>query len=518
MNIFLLLLLLLLLLCLKKYALSNPCCIPAARPSSTRYITFVQQKYLGVSTPTSSAPLVTPFDMANGPPTKHQNTHKSGADSGSTKEPCWTAVSWLSSLPLQRVIAESLLREVLSTVAADTSEADQIKALDRVSIQAAIKAAVPAIVDFVLKGVEALNSLGEVDAGKLNDKFKADGTGFEYSYGDMKDYHGGLEGRIGLPSPQVLEQMEAEHTKSKCANIPFVFGDGTSDAAKEWDYVANQSAVVTGGREQGQEGWLLEHFINFNGEDCVQILALVDTETAGRGTLTSVLTTEANDGKLSDNVHYTVRLPDGQQGQFLGKALTVVEDQFLGKALNVVEDHGNSAKAWLTLHGMTGKLKLKPVISKLTMERGLLKDTSVAFNSSKFAGGLVLDLQNTYDIDVGGSIRKWKGGDIQYCGGEFEAACQYEVELHTLDAAGRGGLITVQGKHLVWHDSVFRADLTKVEVIGLRLYTGLCVGKKNARVPIHRHIHSRGNVHTNSSSCARNPQCASVIFLFLFPL
>ena len=200
------------------------------------------------------------------------------------------------------MIAESLLREVPSTAAAVTTEADQIKALNRVSIQAAIKAALPAIVDFVLKGVEALNSLGEVDAGKLNDKFKADGTGFEYSYGDMEDYHGGLEGRIGLPSPQVLEQMEAEHTQSKCANIPFkchVFGNGTGNAANEWDYVVNQSAVATGGREQGQEGRLLEHFINFNGEDCVQILALVDTEAAGRGMLTSVLTTEVNDGSSS---------------------------------------------------------------------------------------------------------------------------------------------------------------------------------------------------------------------------
>jgi hypothetical protein len=313
--------------------------------------------------------------------------------------------------------------------------------------------------------------------------------------------------------------MEAEHTQSKCANIPFVFGDGTGNAAKEWDYAVNQSAVATGGREQGREGRSLEHFINFNGEDCVQILALVDTETAGRGMLTSVLTTKANDGKLLDNVRYTVRLIDGQQEQFFGKALTVVEDQFLGEALNVVEEHGNSVKAWLTLHGMTGKLKLKPVtvISNRSMERGLLQDTSVAFNNGKFAGGLVLDRQITYDIDVGGRIQKCKGGGIRYCGEEFEPASQYEVELHTLDATGRGDLITIQGKHLVWHDSVFRADLTKVEVIGLRLYTGLYVGKKHARAPIHGCVHSRGHVHTNSPLRACNPQRASDI-LFLLPL
>ena len=204
-------------------------------------------------------------------------------------------------------------------------------------------------------------------------------------------------------------------------------------------------------------------------------------------------------------MRYTVRLADGQQ------------DQFLREALNVVEEHGNSVKGWLTIDGMTGKLRLKPVtvISKRSMERGLLQDTSVAFSNGKFACGVFLDLQKIYDIDVGGRIRKCKGKDIRYCGEEFEPACQYEVELHTLDATSGGDLVTIQGQHLVWHDSVFRAGLTKVEVIGLRLYTGLYAGKKHERAPIHGSMHSREHIHTSSPIYAHNPQCASVILILL---
>jgi hypothetical protein len=274
--------------------------------------------------------------------------------------------------------------------------------------------------------------------------------------------------------------MEAEHTQDMCANIPFKCGGGTRTAAQEWDYVVNQPAVATtDGRDQGQEGQLLKHFIDFNGEDCVQVLALVDTD-AGRGVLTSVLKTEAEHGALLDDESYTVRLPDGQQ------------KQCLGKALKVVESDGKSAQYWLGLHGKTGKLKLKPVTctrnGTSNVQRGLLQDMGVAFHNGKFADGLELDADSEYEIRVSdGTTEKCKGADLRYCGDEFEQACLYELQLHTLDGRGTGGAVTVQGAYLVWHDSVFRAGLTEEEVIGLRLYTG---------THTHTHTHTHTGTHT----------------------
>jgi hypothetical protein len=60
--------------------------------------------------------------------------------------------------------------------------------------------------------VQAIKDGRESAGHTLNDKFAAAGTNFEYTYGTMATFYGGLEGQIGLPNPDIYEAMRSEHT------------------------------------------------------------------------------------------------------------------------------------------------------------------------------------------------------------------------------------------------------------------------------------------------------------------
>ncbi len=48
-------------------------------------------------------------------------------------------------------------------------------------------------------------------AQELNDKFAADGGGFDMAFGDQADYFNGPEVRLGTPWPRILEGMVSDH-------------------------------------------------------------------------------------------------------------------------------------------------------------------------------------------------------------------------------------------------------------------------------------------------------------------
>jgi hypothetical protein len=116
---------------------------------------------------------------------------KEQAPSGAA--PTWAASMWMIS---STAVAIRLCERLLVKVPTGTSEANKIRQLTKDQIQAVLKdpETVQELVRALMAGIEELNMQDEVDASKLNDKFVADGSGFSFVYGDMVDYHGGLEG------------------------------------------------------------------------------------------------------------------------------------------------------------------------------------------------------------------------------------------------------------------------------------------------------------------------------------
>ena len=253
--------------------------------------------------------------------------------------------------------------------------------------------------------------------------------------------------------------------------MPHVYGDtSTSTAVKEYEYVVHGTAAATetvggGIREQGQSGWTLGHFVKFNGEDCVQLNATVESGGVCGKLASRLDAEEVAAGALQDDRQYTVQLDSCEH------------IQLPGSELHIVESAGISSKDWFKLHGQTGKLKFKPVTvtgADGSKVRGLLEEEGIAFRRNKYSEGLELEGDGRqYAVKVGGEDRKVAAASISYCGEDF-TGIEYAIELHELDPQAHGPkeVVSVPGRNLLWHDSVFRAELTLPEVIGLRLYTG----------------------------------------------
>jgi hypothetical protein len=107
----------------------------------------------------------------------------------------------------------TILSEILLDAAVavdDENEVDRIKKLTDDSIDKLVDLAVKKFKAELKQGVAALRNVEDVDAGRLNEKFAADGGTFTFRYAGMDDYHNGLEGMIGNPDPRLWEQMKWE--------------------------------------------------------------------------------------------------------------------------------------------------------------------------------------------------------------------------------------------------------------------------------------------------------------------
>ena len=204
---------------------------------------------------------------------------------------------------------------------------------------------------------------------------------------------------------------------------------------------------------------------SFNGEDCVQLNATVESGGVCGKLASRLDAEEVAAGALQDDRQYTVQLDSCEH------------IQLPGSELHIVESAGISSKDWFKLHGQTGKLKFKPVTvtgADGSKVRGLLEEEGIAFRRNKYSEGLELEGDGRqYAVKVGGEDRKVAAAAISYCGEDF-TGIEYAIELHELDPQAHGPkeVVSVPGRNLLWHDSVFRAELTLPEVIGLRLYTG----------------------------------------------
>jgi hypothetical protein len=189
-----------------------------------------------------------------------------------SKRPSWSVSSWLLSLDLLEILANSLLNGEEE----DENHAERIQKMTDMELAQALTTSLPAIKHELLNGARNLRAQKEVDAAKLNAKFVEDGVGFTFTFATMETYHGGLEGLIGKPDPKIRIAMEDEHLHSACAYEPFgclgVYKDGSkTTASKEWDYCVNRKTVGDGKRDEGRANWSLQTFLARNGKDCMII-------------------------------------------------------------------------------------------------------------------------------------------------------------------------------------------------------------------------------------------------------
>lgn len=73
-----------------------------------------------------------------------------------------------------------------------------------------------------------------------NSKFALSRGGFEANFGDLSNFFDGLDGLIGLPSPRVLNAMQAEHTMCTDSLDTFVttnYGGTLTCPSTEWEFV-----------------------------------------------------------------------------------------------------------------------------------------------------------------------------------------------------------------------------------------------------------------------------------------
>jgi hypothetical protein len=396
---------------------------------------------------------------------KAQEVESTAEQTQAPKDGVWQALSWVSiSTPVLKDIAQNLLQR-----AHGASELEKIKSLQLGQLSGAVHAAVPEIIRSLACAVFELNQQEHADSAALHSKFAADEDGFTYVYGSMKMFQAGLEGYVGPPNPDIRSAMEQEHLNSAFATVGFqcwgVFHSEQKTTAKvQWEYIVNSPAKQDGKREEGYDGWKLQHFIERNGQGCVAIHAPVKVMgIPGRQRSDGVLHSSLHEGSFDASKEYIVVL-DGTRTQFVGAQLQLQDTSEM------------IASEWATVHSGSGRLRHKPVTitssSSTHVQHGQLID-EVPFIGGKFAAGLNLEPAKLYTVKVGRNVFSVRGENLHYAV-KFDPATAYDIELHGRpnNAGAEVQVVGVTGKYLVWKDLVFRADLQEAEVIAGRLYTG----------------------------------------------
>jgi hypothetical protein len=223
------------------------------------------------------------------------------------KQPSWTTENWLRSLRVAKILSRALLVPSQADhehslfgkhwgydLPLEDSELERIKGLSPEDIASAVDSATELLKKELEEQVKELIQGGrdaelraqqeddvvvlqqqEVDAVTLNNKFAAVKGAFEFQFGGMDDYHGGLEGLIGTPHPDLETIMRYEHCDSTYAKEEFECsytgeegGASFTTACAQYKYVAYESTkekgTQNGVRELGRDGWTLKDFMRKN--------------------------------------------------------------------------------------------------------------------------------------------------------------------------------------------------------------------------------------------------------------
>ena len=154
----------------------------------------------------------------------------------------WRTTSWLDSLGVIAQIASVLLGDVspatdelaamraLSSAASSSSElADRLRA----------GGAVEALAATIWPALQELSTAQPATGAELHGRFVQDGAAFTMRYGDLSTFFGGLEAKIGAPSPNVHLTMEEEHVAASDSRDEFTTSnyEVTTTPEIEWRFV-----------------------------------------------------------------------------------------------------------------------------------------------------------------------------------------------------------------------------------------------------------------------------------------
>lgn len=144
----------------------------------------------------------------------------------------WTAAGWIAGCELAAPLAAALLHS------APPAERE-IDTLSRLSDLSETALAARLAEGGVLQALAAalspelmrLKGSGGLSATEVQNKFST--CSIQLDFGGVDDYFNGLEDKVGLPQPNALDAMEAEHTKCGDSHAPFSAGNYGSTPASE---------------------------------------------------------------------------------------------------------------------------------------------------------------------------------------------------------------------------------------------------------------------------------------------
>lgn len=120
----------------------------------------------------------------------------------------WSLLSWAETAGAHRVLFAALRRAVEAQHGGRYTSEAALAFVRGFKTREAVAAVVnsvqvlDAMVDVTWEAAQKLNAATAATGSKLNDKFAADGGGFNLKYGNLSTFYGGLEGKIGAPSPK----------------------------------------------------------------------------------------------------------------------------------------------------------------------------------------------------------------------------------------------------------------------------------------------------------------------------
>lgn len=164
----------------------------------------------------------------------------------------WTAAAWISSMEnLNEAVAAELFKPLganatgeqqlayIRTIGRSDGRRGQSHGRDALLQLLRDSKVLEVLADELWEGATELASAAATTATELRNKFVQDDEAFTISYGGVDTFFGGLERLIGPPSPQLLETMTHEHTRSADSQVIFKTSNyGVSTTSEiEWYFV-----------------------------------------------------------------------------------------------------------------------------------------------------------------------------------------------------------------------------------------------------------------------------------------
>ena len=195
------------------------------------------------------------------PPSSQVSQDATNAEeaSPSTK---WTVAAWLASLRTEDNCAGLLVHTLTSRLLGRGTE-DELTAMrqlwkaggrDELHRRLRDTAGAPPLVDILVDAIaphaKELVEAKLTDAQDMFSRFSQEGASLLH-YAGLNTFFGGLEGVIGLPSPDVKATMKAEHTASADSKVDFETTNYyvTTTSETEWKFVVEPDECATWPKE-----------------------------------------------------------------------------------------------------------------------------------------------------------------------------------------------------------------------------------------------------------------------------